>query len=121
MRFCNKHDGSDIAGNDTKSLKIKRTILIIWKPFQNTFFSAGKPLLLASYQGAYKVAKSKKPHVIAEELIKPWRKNCQQWLGQEARKKLELAPVSNNVMQSRIHDIVRIIWVKLSQISNLVL
>ncbi|XP_047491208.1 protein ZBED8-like [Penaeus chinensis] len=46
---------------------------------------------MASYQVAFKVAKSKKPHTIAEELIKPCVLEIDTAvLGNEARKKLEL-------------------------------
>ena len=36
------------------------------------FASVYKPLLLASYEEALKIARSKKPHILAEELIEPW-------------------------------------------------
>jgi len=36
-----------------------------------SFVSVDKPLLIASYQVAFKVKKPKKHHLIAEELIKP--------------------------------------------------
>ena len=35
------------------------------------FIPTGKPLLEASYKIAYQIAKNKKPHTIAETLIKP--------------------------------------------------
>ena len=33
--------------------------------------SAGKQILLASYEVAYRIAKAQKPHTIGEDLIKP--------------------------------------------------
>ena len=35
------------------------------------YISTEKPLLVASYKSAYRIAKEKKPHSIAEPLIKP--------------------------------------------------
>ena len=70
------------------------------------FVSAGKPLLLVSYHVAYNVAIFKKPHTIAEELIKPCvLQMTEDVLGKEASKKLELVPLSNNIIQSRIKDL----------------
>ena len=70
------------------------------------FVSAGKLLLLASYHVAYNVAKSKKPHTIAEELIRPSAlQMAEDVLGKEASKKLELVPLSNSIIQSRIQDL----------------
>ena len=67
------------------------------------FVSAGKPVLMSSYHVAYNVAKSKKPHTIAEELIKPCVLQMSKIvLGKKASKKLELVPLSNNVIQGRI-------------------
>ena len=70
------------------------------------FVSADKPLLMASYHVVYNLAKSKKPHTIAEEVIKPCVLQMTKIvLGKEASKKLELVPLSNNVIQSRISDL----------------
>ena len=50
---------------------------------------------MASYQVAFNVATSKKPHTIAEELIKPCvLEIAAPVLGNEARKRLELVPLS---------------------------
>ena len=47
-----------------------------------------KPLLFASYKIAYKVAKMKKPHTLAETLIKPCAlKMVKAILGEKAAKK----------------------------------
>ena len=65
--------------------------------------SAGKPLLFASYHVAYNVAKSKKPHTITEELIKLCMlQMTEDVLGKEASKKLDLVPLYDNIIQSRI-------------------
>ena len=54
----------------------------------------------------YNVAKSKKSHTIAEELIRPSAlQMVEDVLGKEASKKLELVPLSNNIIQSRIQDL----------------
>ena len=61
---------------------------------------------MASYYVAYKVAKSKKPHTIAEEVIKPCAVAMAKiFLEKEASNKLKLVPLSNNVIQRRISDL----------------
>ena len=53
------------------------------------FVPADKPLLLASYKVAYEIAKNKKPHTIAENLIKPCALEMVGIvLGKEAKQKL---------------------------------
>ena len=52
------------------------------------------------------MAKSKKPHTIAEDLIKPCTLEMETIiLGKEARKKFEQVPLSNNVIHNRISDL----------------
>ena len=104
--FNNKRGGADISGHDIESLKIKRARFDSRGTLPKLgFVSVDKPLLLASYQVAYKVAKSKKPHTIAEELIKPCALEMATIiLGKEARK-FESVSLSNNVIHSRIGDL----------------
>ena len=74
--------------------------------FQSSVLYLLANLFLASYHVAYNVAKSKKPHTIAEELIKPCvLQMTEDVVGKEASKKLELVPLSNNIIQSRIKDL----------------
>lgn len=63
-------------------------------------------LILASYHVAYRVAKAKKAHTIAENLIKPCTQDITRIvLGAEQAKKLDAVPLSNNTIQRRISDI----------------
>ena len=65
-----------------------------------------KPLLVASYKIAYRIAKEKKPHSIAETLIKPCALEMTEIVcGSGQRRKLEGIPMSNNVVKLRIDDI----------------
>ena len=58
---------------------------------------------MASYQRVFKVAKSKKSHTIAEERNNSYAIEIGTDItGNEARKKLELVPLSCNVIQSRV-------------------
>ena len=73
-----------------------------------TFVSSSvqKPLFEASYQIAYVCAKKKKPHTIAEEVIKPCALEMVRIvLGTEAQKKIQQIPLSNDIIHSRIQDI----------------
>ena len=55
---------------------------------------------------ACNVAKPKKPHTTAEELIRPSAlQMAEDVLGKEASKKLELVLLSNSIIQSRIQDL----------------
>ena len=55
---------------------------------------------------AYNVAKSKKTHTISEELIRPSAlQMAEDVLGKKASKKLELVPLSNSIIQSRIQHL----------------
>ncbi|KAK3875335.1 hypothetical protein Pcinc_019781 [Petrolisthes cinctipes] len=65
-----------------------------------------KPLLRASYQVAYQIAKLKKPHTIGEELIKPCvLEMAKIVLGKEAEKKLQQVSLSNDVIHNLIIDL----------------
>ena len=65
-----------------------------------------KPLLVASYKIAYRIAKQKKPHSIAETQIKPCALEMTEMVcGSDQRRKREGIPMSNNVVKSRIDDI----------------
>ena len=106
--FNNWHGGANVSGHNVESLKVKQKGSA-W--IQSTlpklgFVFAGKLLLMTFYHVVYIVAKSKKPHTIAEELLKPWVLQMTKIvLGKEASKKLELVPLSNNVIQSQISDL----------------
>ena len=64
--------------------------------------------LLASYQVAHGIAKSKKPHTIAEELISPAAVNLATMMIKEGvAQNLKLLPLSNNTMCRRIDDIAK--------------
>ena len=103
--FNNKHGGVK-PGQDSESLKIKRVRFDSSGTFPKMgFVPADKPLLLASYKVAYEIAKNKKPHTIAENLIKPCALEMAGIvLGKEAKQKLQQVPLSDNVISSRISD-----------------
>lgn len=61
--------------------------------------------LLASYKVAHRVAKCKKPHTIAEELILPAAVDMVSvMIGESAAKEIKNIPLSNNTISRRIHD-----------------
>ncbi|GBP96300.1 Protein FAM200A [Eumeta japonica] len=63
--------------------------------------------LLASFQVAYRVAKCKKPHTIAEELILPAALDMVNiMVEQSAGKLISTVPLSNNTINQRNHGIV---------------
>ena len=70
--FNNRHGGADVWSHDVELLKAK-TIRFESRGTLSKlgFVSANKPLLMASNNVAYNVAKSKKPQTTAEEVIKP--------------------------------------------------
>ena len=67
------------------------------------FIPTKKPLLVASYKIAYRIAKEKKPHSIAKTLIKPCALEMTEIVcDSDQRRKLEGIPMSNNVVKLRI-------------------
>ncbi|XP_076315070.1 protein FAM200C-like [Tachypleus tridentatus] len=103
--FQNKHGGRD-AGNDIVTLRVKRARFDQVGTLPTYGFSpTEKPLLRASYEVAYQIAKSKKPHTIGEELIKPCALEMAKIvLRKEAEKKLQQVSLSNDVIHNRIID-----------------
>ena len=62
--------------------------------------------LLASYKVAYKIAKCKKPHTIAEQLILPAAIDIAETMfGESYAKQLKNIPLSNDTICRRINDI----------------
>ena len=61
---------------------------------------------LASFKVAYRIAKCKKPHTIAEELVLPAALDLVSTLiGESVAQKLKVVPVSNNTICRRIEKI----------------
>ncbi|XP_060846219.1 zinc finger BED domain-containing protein 5-like [Rhopalosiphum padi] len=77
------------------------------KQEKSTFFkNASIPTnaLIASYKVSYRIAKCKKPHTIAEELILPAAIDMVNiMVGESAGKLLSKVPLSNNTVSRRIH------------------
>ena len=70
------------------------------------FVSVDKPILTASYEVAYLIAKQGKPHIIGETLVKPGAMQLAKiMLGKEAENKLSFVPLPNDVVKSQINDI----------------
>lgn len=69
------------------------------------FVPIDKPILTASYEVAYLIAKQGKPHNIGEKLIKPAvLKMANIMLGKAAEVKLSQIPLSNDTIRDRIDD-----------------
>ena len=63
----------------------------------------GKPILTASYEVAYLIARQSKPHTISEKLVKPTAlKMANIMLGKAAENKLSQIFVSNDTISNRI-------------------
>jgi len=107
--FINKHGGKESEGQDPETLKKKKarfdnkgTLLNLMKSHS----TLEKQLLHASYRVAYRIAKSKKAHTVAESLIKPCARDIVKIVtGDEAEKKFQQIPLSNDVISTRISDI----------------
>ena len=66
-----------------------------------------KSTLQCSCEVAYRIAKCKKPHTIAEELIKPCaEKIVEVMIGSRAKKKIQQVSLSNDTSRGRIDDMV---------------
>ena len=69
------------------------------------FQTQSNAILTASYVVSLQVAKAKKPHNIAETLIKPCLVECAGILfGESAKSKMNKVSLSNNIVKSRIAD-----------------
>ena len=70
------------------------------------FVPIDQPVLTASYEVAYLIAKQGKPHTIGETLVKPAAlKMANIMLGKAAENRLSQIPLSNDTIRSRISDI----------------
>lgn len=64
--------------------------------------------LKASFLASYHIARAKKPHTIGEDLILPATKDIvRQLLGEDAAKKIDAVPLSDNTVSRRIGDMAR--------------
>nr|CAI5847896.1 unnamed protein product [Callosobruchus analis] len=70
------------------------------------YFLVDKSLLKASYLVALRIAKSKKPYSVAEDLVKPCLIDvCCEVLGQSAADKMKTLPLSNDTIGRRICEL----------------
>ena len=70
------------------------------------FVPIDKPILTASYEVAYLIAKQGKPHTIGETLVKlAALKMANIMLGKAAEDKLSQIPLSNDTISSRMDDL----------------
>ena len=70
------------------------------------FVPMEKPILTASYEVAYLIAKQGKPHTIGEKLVKPAAlKMVNIMLGKTAENKLSQIPLSNDTISNRIKNL----------------
>nr|CAI5843314.1 unnamed protein product [Callosobruchus analis] len=84
-----------------KSLEMK-----IQKDAFKKCFLVDKSLLKASYLVALRIAKSKKPYSVAEDLLKPCLIDvCCEVLGQSAADKMKTLPLSNDTIGRRICEL----------------
>ena len=73
------------------------------KASMSSFSHTGQDVVMASYKVSYSVARCKKPHTIAEELILPAATDLVSIMVEEnAAKKLKDVPLSNNTTCRRI-------------------
>ena len=94
------------ASDDRRKFELKRARFRVAGTLPKLgFASEKKPMVEASYHVAYRIAKAKKPHDIAEKLIKPCALDMVEILcGKETRQKIQSIPLSNNTIQRRIAD-----------------
>ena len=79
--------------------------MIIQKSQIKMMTISDRQLLRASYLIAFRIAKTKKPFTIAEELVKPCILDAaREILGPYETKKLEDKPLSDNTIKRRIDD-----------------
>lgn len=104
--FLNSHgDGkykdATVADFTAKRIKFDERITLPNMGFLNV----SKPLLTASYEVSYLIAKQGKPHSIGENLVKPAAiMMADILLGNSAKNKFSQVSLSNNTVRSRIVD-----------------
>ncbi|GFY35708.1 protein FAM200A [Trichonephila clavipes] len=76
------------------------------KHFLKKTLSVNEKALILSYKVSYKIARCKKPHTIAEELILPAAiEIVETMFGDNFAKELQSIPLSNDTVSRRIDDI----------------
>ena len=75
-----------------------------WVIFSN-FLQTPAKAQLASFKVAYRIAKCKKLHIIAEELVLPAALDLVSTIGELVAQKLKAVPLSNNTISRRIDKI----------------
>ncbi|XP_077975830.1 protein FAM200C-like [Styela clava] len=74
------------------------------------FLPEENPALECSYEVAYRVAKCKKPHTIAEDLIKPCaEKMVELLIGPKEKRNMQQVPLSNSTIRRRIDDMAAVV------------
>lgn len=96
---------SALASKPKEYFERQKEIYLRQKDKMMSCTTVNKKVLRASYLVALRIARSKKPHTIAEELILPAAVDmCEVVLGREYSQKLKAIPLSDNTISRRITD-----------------
>ena len=92
--------------DDTNVLFVKKVQYDLKVTLLHLGFTVVKNPLQFSYKVGYEIAKCKKPHTIAEELIKPCaERKVKMMIGSGAKKKIQQVSPSNDTIRQQIDEI----------------
>ena len=105
---------TDVVDKPKEYFERQKELYLKQKGKITAFATANEKALRASYMVALRIARTRKPHTIAEELILPAAVDmCEALLGKAYSEKLKVIPLSDNTVSRRIDDMAEDILIQL--------